>query len=55
MHTLLVTLIRRYNFSLPDNGQEITALRTGLAVPAVAGEEDKGPQLPLKITALMNE
>ena len=55
MHTFLVTLIRQYYFSLPDNGQEITTLRAGLVLPVVVGEEHKGPQLPLKITALMNE
>jgi len=55
MHTLLVTLIRRYNFSLPDNGQEIRTLKPGMVLPMVVGEEHKGPQLPLKITALMNE
>jgi len=55
MHTLLVTLVRKYDFSLPDNGQEIRTLRPGLVLPVVVGEEHKGPQLPLKITALMNE
>jgi len=55
IHTFLVTLIRQFDFSLPDNGQEIKALRSGGILPAVVGEEDKGPQLPLKITALRNE
>jgi len=51
----LVTLIRQYDFSLPDNGQEIVVSRPASAFPLVVGEEHKGPQLPLKITALMNE
>ena len=55
MHTFLVTLIRQYDFSLPDNGQEIVVSRPASAFPLVVGEEHKGPQLPLKITALMNE
>ena len=55
MHTFLVTLIRQFDFSLPGNGQEIKKLRGGMAIPAVVGEEHKGPQLPLKVTPLRNE
>jgi hypothetical protein len=52
MHTILVTLVRQFEFSLPDNGQEVTMMRGGLTTPLVVGEEDKGPQLSLKVTAL---
>jgi len=52
MHTFLVTLVRKFEFSIPDNGQEIRKLRRIVAYPVVAGEEHKGPQMPLKITAL---
>jgi len=55
MHTLLVTLTRQFHFSLPDNGREIKRVRQAIVSPFVVGEEDKGPQLPLKVTALMNE
>jgi len=55
MHAFLVTLIRQFEFSLPDTGQEIKTLKSGFILPVVAGEEHKGPQLPLKVTALMNE
>jgi len=55
MHTILVTLIRKFDFSLPDNGQEIKWFRQLEISPMVVGEEDRGPQLPLKVTALRNE
>jgi len=55
MHTFLVTLVRQFDFSLPDNGQEIRTLRRGLIMPVVTGEEQKGPQLPLMVTALRDE
>jgi len=54
MHTFLVTLIRQFDFSLPDDGQEIRRFRQMGVFPMVVGEEDKGPQLPLKVTALRN-
>ena len=52
LHTFLVTLIRHFDFSLPDNGQEIKKTRT---MPVVVGEEHKGPQMPLKVTILGDE
>jgi len=55
MHAFLVTLIRQFDFSLPDSGQVMRKLRRGTVFPVVAGEEHKGPQLPLKVTALRNE
>jgi len=55
MHTFLVTLIRQFGFSLPENGQEIRRLREMAVFPVVVGEEDKGPQLPLGVTALRSE
>jgi hypothetical protein len=51
----LATLIRQFDFSLPDNGQEIWKMRPKFIVPVVVGEEQKGPQLPLKVTALRDE
>jgi len=54
MHTFLVTLIRQFDFSLPEN-QEIKKSKQGTIFPVVVGEEDKGPQLPLKVTALRSQ
>ena len=55
MHTFLVTLIRQFDFTLPDGGLEIKKSRAGVLLPMVIGEEHKGPQLPLKVTALADE
>ena len=56
MHTFLVALVGQFDFSPPDNGQQIRAMRpAGVISPVVIGEEHKGPQMPLKVTALRNE
>ena len=55
MHTFLITLVRHFDFALPDNGQEVKPSRVGLITPLVIGEEHKGPQMPLKVTILENE
>lgn len=55
MHAFLITLVRRFDFSLPENGQEITLVRSGTIMPLVIGEEDKGVQLPLRVTVIGNE
>lgn len=55
IHAFLVTLVRQFDFSLPDNGREVWKLRPGIITPVVVGEEDKGPQLWLKVAALRNE
>lgn len=55
MHTFLVTLLRQFDFSLPNNGQEVRALRTIGITPVIVGEEHKGPQMPLKVTILGGE
>jgi len=54
LHTFLVTLVRQFDFSLPDNRQEIKMMRTTRITPVVVGEEHKGPQMPLKVTILEN-
>ena len=51
MHTFLITLIRHFDFSLPENEE----VKWRMIFPMVVGEEHKGPQLPLKVTALGNE
>lgn len=55
INTFLVTLVRRFDFSLPENGQKIVPLKTGTITPHVVGEEHKGPQMPLKVTVLDDE
>ena len=56
LHTFLVTLVRQFDFSLPDDGRRVRNVRSpGNFTPVVAGEEDKGPQLWLKVTALSSE
>ena len=55
MHAFLVTLVRQFDFSLPNNGQEIKRSRTVGIVPVVIGEEHRGPQMPLRVSALENE
>jgi hypothetical protein len=48
----LVTLIRQFDFSLPEDGREIIKTRMGGVAPMVVGEVHKGPQMPLKVTIL---
>ena len=55
LHTFLVTLVRQFDFSLADNGQEVKKVAPGVMMPIVVGEEHKGPQMPLKVTILGNE
>ncbi|KAF9778983.1 cytochrome P450 [Thelephora terrestris] len=52
LHTFLVTLIRQFDFSLPEDGREIIKTRMGGVAPMVVGEVHKGPQMPLKVTIL---
>jgi hypothetical protein len=54
LHTFLVTLIRHFDFYLPNDGRELEKTRLGAISPVVVGEEHKGPQLPLKVTILGN-
>ena len=55
LHTFLVTLVKQFDFSLPENGQEVKKVRPGIMTPVVVGEEHKGPQMPLKVAILRNE
>lgn len=45
----MARLIREFQFSVVE-GKEIRVRRPGLLVPTVVGEEDKGAQLPLKVS-----
>jgi len=55
VHTFLVTLLRHFDFSLAGNGQEVKKVGSGVIIPMVVEEEHKGPQVPLRVTALGNE
>ena len=52
MEAFLVTLIRKFDISLADHHPQIKRVKSGPLVPLVLGEEYKGAQLPLKITAI---
>jgi len=50
MHIFLVTLIRQFEFALPDSAPQVKRWRLGVIVPVVEGQEHEGVQLPLKVT-----
>jgi len=52
MQAFLVTLIRKFDISHADHHPQIRKAKSGLMIPLVLGEEYKGTQLPLKITAI---
>lgn len=52
MHTFLATLVRQFEFALPDGAPRIRRWRPGFLIPVVEGEEHEGPQLPLTVTPL---
>ena len=51
MQVFLVTFVRKFAISPADYYPQIWRAKSGLLIPAVLGEEYKGTQLPLKITA----
>ena len=54
MQAFLVTLVRKFDISPADHRPQIKRIKTGAFTPLVLGEEYKGPQLPLRITAVRN-
>ena len=54
MQAFLVTLVRKFDISQADHHPQIRRIKTGAFAPLVLGEEYRGPQLPLKITAIRN-
>lgn len=54
MQAFLVTLVRKFDISNADHHPQIKRTKSGLMAPVVLGEEHKGTQLPLKITAVRN-
>ena len=55
MQAFLVTLVRRFDISRTDKQPQLRRNGVGMLILLVPGEEDKGQQLPLKITAIGNE
>ena len=51
LQAFIARLVREFQFSEVE-GKPITMWRPGLVVPTVEGEEDKGPQLPLRVSAV---
>ena len=54
MQAFLVTLVQKFDISHADHQPQIRRAKPGMLVPLVLGEEYKGTQLPLKITAIRN-
>ena len=52
MQAFLVTLVRKFDISHADHHPQVKRARPGLMYPLVLGEEHRGTQLPLKITAV---
>lgn len=51
LQAFIARLVREFQFSEVED-KRIKLWRPGLVVPTVEGEEDKGPQLPLKVSAV---
>ena len=52
IQAFLVTLIRKFDISHADHHPQIKRTKSVLTIPLVLGEEYKGTQLPLKISAI---
>lgn len=52
MQAFLVNVVRRFDISYADHHPQIKRVKIGVMVPLVLGEEYKGTQLPLRITAI---
>ena len=51
MQVFMARLVREFQFSEVED-KRIKILRPALIVPVVVGEENKGPQLPLKVSVV---
>jgi hypothetical protein len=49
MQAFMARLVREFQFSEVE-GKHVKTWRPALIVPLVVGEENKGPQLPLKVS-----
>ena len=55
MQAFLITLLSNFEFSIPEGAKGIRRDRSGVMTPMVVGEEDRGAQLPLKVTLLSSK
>ena len=51
VQAFIARLVREFQFSVVEEKQ-IRVCRAGVLMPTVVGEEDKGVQLPLKVSAV---
>lgn len=51
LQAFIARLVREFQFSEVED-KRIRMWRPGLVIPTVEGEEGKGPQLPLKVSAV---
>lgn len=52
MQAFLVGMLSNFEFSIPEDAKRIVRHRTFAMLPMVEGEYERGPQLPMNITAL---
>ncbi|RPD64581.1 cytochrome P450 [Lentinus tigrinus ALCF2SS1-7] len=52
IQAILVELIERFAFTIPEDSPEIVRLPAGLTTPIVKGEEAVGAQMPLHVTPI---
>lgn len=52
MLAFFVALLSKFEFAMPENSKRIIRHRTFAMVPMVEGELERGPQLPMKVTAI---
>jgi len=48
----LIDLLSNFEFSIPEGAKDIRRDRSGVMTPMIVGEEDRGAQLPLKVSLL---
>ena len=51
IQAFMARLVREFQFSVPE-GKQIRVCRPGVLIPTVVGEENKGGQLPLRVSAV---
>lgn len=54
MQAFIARLVREFQFSVVE-GKQIRICRPGVLIPIVVGEESKGAQLPLKVSAVRRD
>ena len=52
MQAIVADLIENFKFSIPDDKPEIIRVPSGVMGPMVAGRENEGMLMPLRVTAV---